>query len=253
VAFSSCEPSLETPTTYVHPLPRSHSRGDALNIPTIFAIQGGLLLVAAITMYVNWRMNRSLPETEFGALAFAWMVVAAFLLSGFWGSPEASTVLGRLLIIVGNVLYTLSFVLFKAGARCVTDRSPLHLSQILWIIATLGVAQAIGDFGTDHGAILRPAISTTGLTLISASTVWVVFSTTDRMTAPRGLFAVFSIMAAVALALRSVLLIMSDFGWTFSELLQDALLFYALTLMISGYTVECILLTVHALNVQLRD
>jgi len=74
-----------------------------LDVPTIFALQGGLLLVAAVTTYVNWRMNPSLPEARLWALAFAWMVVAAFLLSGLMGDPEQSRVAPRLFILTGNL------------------------------------------------------------------------------------------------------------------------------------------------------
>ena len=69
----------------------------------------------------------------------------------------------------------------------------------------------------------------------------------------RGLFAGFSILGSAALGFRAVLLVLSGLGWTFSELLRDALTFYALSLMISGYTVAFILLAVHELHVQLRD
>jgi len=126
------------------------------------------------------------------------------------------------------------------------------VSQVLLIVVPLGIAQAFGDFGTEHGAILRPAISTTALALISAATAWVVLATAEKMTAPRGLFAGFSILASAALGLRAVLLLLTGLGWTFSELLRDALPFYALSLMTSGYTVAFILLGVHELNVQLR-
>jgi GGDEF domain-containing protein len=219
----------------------------------MFAVQGGLLLVATVTMYVNRRMNPSLPEAKLWAAAFGWMVVAAFLLSGFMGDLAQPGMAPRLSIITGNACYAVSFLLFHSGARCISDKRPLSWSQILLIVAPLGIAQLVGDFGTDYGAVLRPAISTSALALISAGTGWVVLSATDKMTAPRGLFVGFSVMASLALGLRAVLLILSGFGWVFSGLLTHALPFYALTLMISGYTVAFILLAVHELNVQLRN
>jgi len=140
-----------------------------MDLSTIFAIQGGLLILSAATMFINFRINPTLPEARYWFISTMLTVVAAFILSVFIAEESQTSLLNRLILISGNTIYALGFLMFLNGALCSVDRNPLSLYQVVLYTFILAVAQLGSEISGDNIHILRPVISTTALCLISFS------------------------------------------------------------------------------------
>jgi len=224
-----------------------------MDLSTIFAIQGGLLILSAATMFINFRINPTLPEARYWFISTMLTVVAAFILSIFIAEESQTSLLNRLILISGNTIYALGFLMFLNGALCSVDRNPLSLYQVVLYTFILAVAQLGSEISGDNIHILRPVISTTALCLISFSAMHVMLFSPGRITYSRGLLATFSSLAAIMFALRSALLSLKGFGWEVSEVWTHILPYYVLTLIVFGFTISFILMTIQKLQQHLEE
>ncbi len=224
-----------------------------MDLSTIFAIQGGLLILSAATMFINFQINPTLPEARYWFISTMLLVVAAFILSVFITEESQISLLNRLILISGNTIYVLGFLMFLNGALSSVDRNPLSLFQVIIFTFILVVAQLGSEIAGDNMLILRPVISTAALCLISLAATHVMLFSPGRITYSRGLLATFSSLAAIMFALRSVLLFLKEFGWEVSEVWSRILPYYVLTLIVFGFTISFILMTIQKLQQHLEE
>ncbi len=224
-----------------------------MDITTIYLVQGGLLVVSTVALFINWRLNETIEEAKYWFFSLGTAVFGAFLFGLFAQMPDQAVPWVRLIITIGNLVYAYSAILLYSGACCVLKRPLPSWRATLFILALIALALILIDQLTTERHIWRAAASASTLGFINGTTAILLLLSSRSMFSLKRVAGVFIGIMALALAVRATLLVLTGLGGEYPETLVLTGPIYVSTLMITGFTISFILLTVRSLHLRLVE